>query len=272
MSACRVHRRRKESAILGGLLVVDDDIETRQTVQDILSDSVYRQVPIFEAGTAERGVKLLKDKRPSIVLTDLSLPDMDGIQFGQRLLRHYPNTCVIAVTHLQMFEMVQACINTGFSGYLLKPIVKNHLMAILERLFMVQQLGHLTRVTEGNFAHLGDQLNPDLSDPVHSAMSYIELRCQDPITLKDVSDFVYLSPSYFSRVFKEETGVSFVEFLTTCRLEKAKSLLKQTSMPIDVIASQIGFSTAAYFSTTFRRKEGKTPSEYRRMVLGGNEI
>ncbi|PLT32718.1 helix-turn-helix domain-containing protein [Bacillus sp. V5-8f] len=247
------------------ILVVDDDIETRQAVRSILKNSPYCDFPLWEAETAEKGLTLIKRKQPTLLLTDLSLPDMDGIEFGKKTLKNHPNIHVVVVTHLQMFRTVHDCINAGFSAYLLKPIVKDELLHIFKRLVTAQLLNQTPPILEKRERPSEEQLKVDLGNPIETAIEYIQLKYYEPIKLKQVADFVYLSPSYFSQVFKEETGMNFVEFLNTYRLGKSKHLLKMTSLPIDVIASQTGFSSPAYFSTTFKREEGQTPSEYRNM-------
>ncbi|MDR7079787.1 YesN/AraC family two-component response regulator [Neobacillus niacini] len=250
---------------MADILIVDDDIETRQAVRSILKDSPYCDFPIWEADTAEKGLTLIKHKHPTVLLTDLSLPDMDGIEFGKKALKNHPNTHVVVVTHLQMFRTVQDCINAGFSAYLLKPIVKNELLQVFKRLITAQLLRQTPPILEKREGPSEELLEADLGNPIETVIKYIQLKYYEPIKLKKAADFVYLSPSHFSRIFKEETGMNFVEFLTEYRLEKSKHLLKMTSLPIDVIASQTGFSSPAYFSTTFKREEGQTPSEYRNM-------
>ncbi len=218
---------------------------------------------IWEANTAEKGLSLVKQKHPAILLIDLSLPDMDGIEFGLKVLSARPATAVVIVTHLQMFQTVQNCMNSGFSAYLLKPVAKNQLLQTIERLNTSQQLHLHYSPLEEQKRPAKEPLEADIGNPIESAVKYIQMNYFEPITLKTVADFVYLSPSHFSRIFKEQTGVTFVEFLTEYRLEKSKNLLKMTSLSIDVIASQVGFSSSAYFATTFKRKESQTPSEYR---------
>ncbi|MFJ8247886.1 helix-turn-helix domain-containing protein [Peribacillus asahii] len=250
---------------MADILIVDDDIETRQTLRSILIDSPYRDFPIREADTAEKGLALLKCKQHTVLLTDLSLPDMDGIEFGKKVLKNHPNTHVVAVTHLQMFQCVQECINGGFSAYLLKPIAKNELLQVLERLIAIQLVYQTAPILEKQNTLSEELLEADLGNPIESAMKFIQFKYFEPITQKEAADFVYLSPSHFSRIFKEETEKTFVEFLTEYRIAKSKNLLRMTSLPMDVIASQTGFSSAAYFSTTFKRQENQTPSEYRNM-------
>ncbi|WP_134702067.1 helix-turn-helix domain-containing protein [Ammoniphilus sp. YIM 78166] len=250
---------------MADILIVDDEIETRQRIRSLLQDSPYHHFSIWEADSAEKGLTLVKHKSPAVMLTDLSLSDMDGIEFGKRVLRNHPNTHVIAVTHLQMFCTVQDCINAGFSAYLLKPIEKSELFQTLERLIAVQLLQQTASIMEKRNDAPEERLEADLGNPIQSAIQYIQQRYYEPITLREVADFVYLSPSYFSRLFKEEQGLTFVEYLTEYRLKKSRNLLKMTSLPMDVIASQTGFSSPAYFSTTFKRSENQTPSEYRAM-------
>jgi len=251
---------------LADILIVDDDMETRQALRSILKDSPYREFPIWEADTAEKGLALVKLKQPAFLLTDLSLPDIDGIQFGKKALKNDPGIHVIVVTYLQMFQTVQASMNAGFSAYLLKPIAKSELLQIFERL-ITEQLTHQTApILEKRNALSESELVPDLGNPIETAIKFIKFKYHEPVTLKEAADFVYLSPSHFSRMFKEETGMTFVEFLTDYRLEKSKSLLKMTLLPMEVIACKTGFSSAAYFSTIFKRKESMTPSEYRNMV------
>jgi two-component system response regulator YesN len=105
----------------------------------------------------------------------------------------------------------------------------------------------------------------DLANPIESVLRYIHNNYHLPLTLNEVASMVYLSKSHFSRLFKNVTGMTFVEYLTQVRIQKSKYLLKTSSLPIDVIAHKTGFSNASYFATIFKRLEGKTPKEYREL-------
>ena len=82
---------------------------------------------------------------------------------------------------------------------------------------------------------------------------------EETLSLSDVADQVGLSSSHFSTTFKQETGESFVEFLTSVRMDKAKEMLCFTDMK----ASQIRYKDPHYFSYLFKKTQGCTPSEYR---------
>ncbi|MEG1446598.1 MAG: response regulator [Ruthenibacterium sp.] len=85
-----------------------------------------------------------------------------------------------------------------------------------------------------------------------------------PLCLEDVASAVYLNAEYFSRIFKEEMGCSFVAYLTELRLQKAMQLLQDTALRVQVIAGEVGYPNVSYFSTTFKKKFGKSPYEYRK--------
>jgi len=101
-------------------------------------------------------------------------------------------------------------------------------------------------------------------DVILRAMSFIRKRFSDKVSLEDVAFEVSLSPTYFSRLFKEEAGQSFKSFLNDIRVGEAKNLLRETDMPLIDIAYQVGFEDQSYFSRVFRNVVGISPGRYRR--------
>lgn len=97
------------------------------------------------------------------------------------------------------------------------------------------------------------------------AMEYIERNYGDPnLNLNQICEYLNISTSRFSSIFKEATGKTFIEVLTSVRMERAKSLLRQTSLKNYEIAEKVGFSDPHYFSIAFKKMTGKTPKEYAR--------
>ena len=95
------------------------------------------------------------------------------------------------------------------------------------------------------------------------AMEYIKDNYANPeLNLNSVCDYLNISTSRFSAIFKEETGKTFLEVLTSIRMEKAKQLLKQTTMKNYEIAEKVGFSDPHYFSIAFKKATGMSPKEY----------
>jgi len=105
-------------------------------------------------------------------------------------------------------------------------------------------------------------------DVILRAMSYIRRRFAEKISLDDVSREVSLSPTYFSRLFKEEAGQSFKSYLNDLRIGEAKNLLRETDLPLIDVASRVGFEDQSYFSRVFRNLVGISPGRYRRTSDG----
>lgn len=101
--------------------------------------------------------------------------------------------------------------------------------------------------------------------PIQKAEQYIQLHYMKPLTLEEVGKYVGLNPAYFSSVFKQETGMSFLELLTTVRIRKAKELLMDRERTIRDIADSVGYQDEKYFSRVFKKTVGLTPSEYRKI-------
>ncbi len=98
---------------------------------------------------------------------------------------------------------------------------------------------------------------------IRKAVGYMEENYGQPLSYKDVAKEVFISPSYFLSLFKEETGSTFVDHLTTVRIDKAKLLLASTEKSIAEIAFEVGFNNPNYFSSTFKKLTGTTAKEYR---------
>ena len=101
------------------------------------------------------------------------------------------------------------------------------------------------------------------STVIDRAKHYIEARYNKDISLDDVSREVDISPYYFSKIFKEETGENFIEYVTNIRMAKAKELLQDSGLSMKEICAQVGYSDPNYFSRTFKKNVGVTPTEYK---------
>ena len=95
------------------------------------------------------------------------------------------------------------------------------------------------------------------------AKDYIRNNYNKDISLDDVSRAVNISPYYFSKIFKENTGENFIEYLTNIRIDKAKELLGTTEYSMKEICSMVGYSDPNYFSRSFKKNVGVTPTEYK---------
>lgn len=160
--------------------------------------------------------------------------------------------------------------------------VKSRLRAVLGRNSELEQVQPYKRLLDlaGSAAGLSAAepasdrtgLKPPSQDPdasrfdplvIQKAKSYIQERYNQDISLEDVAEHVYLSPVYFSRLFKKQTGRNFTDYVTEIRMLRAMEYLRQPQYKVYEIGSIIGYRSTKYFFKLFKQYAGCTPSEYR---------
>jgi AraC-like DNA-binding protein len=101
---------------------------------------------------------------------------------------------------------------------------------------------------------------------IELAKQYIEANLSEDLSLEAVGTKVFLSPKYLSKLFKEEMGVTYTDYVTSRRMEQAKVLIENNNMTIDRVASSVGYGTTAYFIKRFKEMYGCTPGSYVRSL------
>lgn len=107
--------------------------------------------------------------------------------------------------------------------------------------------------------------SPKLKELINISINFIHTNFERDISLGDIAGFVFLSPSYFTRAFKEQTGMSPINYLLKVRIERAKELLEDTGLKISDIALNVGFSNQQRFNEMFKKFTSHTPLQYRKM-------
>lgn len=102
--------------------------------------------------------------------------------------------------------------------------------------------------------------------------SFVKGHLKEEILLPEIASMVNMSASHFSHIFKKEEGISFMEYVYGLRMERAKSLLKNSDLKVNEIAEQIGIDNSNYFSAQFKKRTGQSPLEYRQAFLNNRKI
>ena len=118
----------------------------------------------------------------------------------------------------------------------------------MTRMFISQ----LIRKEEENVSHI-----------IAQAKHYIEDHLMDDLSVSSIASNLYITPNYFSRLFKREMKEGCNEYIVRKRIEKAKSLLETTSMRVSRIAAMVGYRDTNYFSLAFKKHTGESPTKYR---------
>ena len=103
-------------------------------------------------------------------------------------------------------------------------------------------------------------------DIIYKALNYIQKNYMKKISLEEVANAVYLAPSYFSKIFKDETGSSFVSYINKVRVDVSRELLLDLAVPLTDIANLVGFEEQSYYTKVFKKITGVTPGSYRQSM------
>ena len=101
---------------------------------------------------------------------------------------------------------------------------------------------------------------------ISQVKEYLDNHYCTAISRNDLADVVYLNPNYLSRLFKREMNTSINSYLIDKRIDKAKSLLEHSDMPVHAVSMEVGYNNFSYFTKLFREKTGQTPNEYRKSM------
>ena len=226
------------------VIVIDDQPLEGKMIAFILG----RACPFAEYGgqafNARDGVELARQQQPDLVFLDITMPGYDGIGIIRELRRLCPDIRIVMLTAHDDFDFVRRAMREGANDYLLKPTRPRDVQEAVER------WSNLPGVRE--------------EDPIVLAKRYVEDNLARSITLADVAESLYLSPTYFSRLFKQRTGHTFSAWLARRRIQRAQRYLDETTLSVADIATQVGYREANSFTRLFKQATGLSPTEYRK--------
>lgn len=257
------------------VLIADDEPDVCRLIGHLIEWDLNGLV---SAGTAENGsvcLKRIREERPDIVITDIRMPGMDGLELIRQVKEEGFTCRFVIISGYQQFEYARRALRYDVEDYLLKPVGKRELNDCLKRI--VERLGAEDAETEAAARERGGWKEgaeapghavgePGReSRPVRLAKQYIGRHYMEQIRLSEISEMVYMNPSYFSTVFKKEIGISFSDYVIEQRIEAAKRLLRESGCSVREIAERVGYTETAYFSRLFKKQVGIKPSQYRKL-------
>lgn len=339
------------------LLIVEDEYYELEALETIVTKMMNDIDVVGKAMSGTDALKLVRTLHPDMVLMDINIPEINGVEVLSQIKQRYPQIKVILITAHSEFEYAHRAIKYKVDDFLLKPIRTEQLIESLTEalsdlkkrtrkrfedkmnavIFAVVQkkykkakssledyldflydyyeydliaiqneisrfMAELNTVSldicgfeirsalRSNANHqqfvqayqnryylkteimrfidkIFDRLlnAPDRQkNDIDDILNYIDRNCQKEISLDQVGEYANMSSYYLSKIFKRETGVNFVAYLTERKVELAKEMLINTDVPVINIALELSYHEPNYFSKVFKRSTGLTPTEYRK--------
>lgn len=238
------------------VMIIDDEKSLRNLLKLTVN---WNQLGLEVCGEASSGIEainIIDELRPDIVFVDIKMPFMDGIEFSRIAIKQYPRLKIVVLTAMNEFEYARQCVGIGVKEYLTKPIVRSEVNETLQRL--VRELDE-SAVSESQ-REVNERSSVSYGGMNNICIFIKENYKNSEINLTYVANKFGFNPSYLSRKFKEETGMSFIDYVTRCRMEKALELLRM-KMAMYITAKEVGIPDPNYFSKCFKKYTGKSYSE-----------
>ncbi|MCX6181930.1 MAG: response regulator [Bacteroidetes bacterium] len=240
------------------ILIIDDESEMREVIDSILNP-LYNT---FLAENGKAGFEIAKREIPDIILTDVAMPDVNGIEFCLKLkstfeTAHIP---VVMITAKAMDEDQLRGYESGATDYITKPfniaILRHKVKNILETVKKLRDRFTLENKNVEDYT-----TNSHDAKLMQSIIAYIDKNYQKTeLSIEILSAELGMSKSTLYRKLKSITGKSAVDIIQEFRLQKAHTLLSNSSMNISEIAYSVGYTDPGYFSTRFKERFNIAPS------------
>ena len=238
------------------VVVVEDEALVRRGIVLAVDWAGVDCAVVGEAADGAEGLEVIRRCQPDIVVTDIKMPRMDGIEMVRRLRAEGNGAHVIILTAYSDFAYAQSAVKLGAVDYLLKPFHDGELEEAVTRL--QSRVGRSEAPTQGPDVALEGK-----SKYVKEALRYIAEHYNDPeIGVSSVARSLGISEGHLSHEFKKETSRTLGSYLTDCRIHAAMELLRDCRNKVYEVAELVGYRDVAYFGSTFKKLVGVSPSEY----------
>jgi signal transduction histidine kinase/DNA-binding response OmpR family regulator len=249
------------------ILIVEDNQEVRALIRQGLEGHYY----VVEAGSGDEGIEVARTQPVDLIVSDVMMPRMNGIELCQllksnELTSHIP---IILLTAKADHESKLEGLRTGADDYLVKPFNMQELQARIANLIS-QRKKLIRKYNQGLTIHPHEVTVTSLDEQfIRRAITLVENNLDNlNLGVDMMAGELGMSRTNLHRKLKSITGLATSEFIQDFRLRRAAQLISKKADTISQIAYQTGFNDQSYFTKCFKKKFGKTPSDY---GAGGGE-
>jgi signal transduction histidine kinase/DNA-binding response OmpR family regulator len=251
----------KEEDVIVKVLIVEDDPDMR----DFLISGFSSEYSVVEAEDGKEGLKKAIKELPDIIVSDLMMPNLDGIAFCKKLKADFRTSHIpfILLTAKGDMESKLIGLETGADDYIQKPFNLEHLMVrvkglISQRESLRKKYLQQVKLEPGEITvnSLDEKFLDELLAKIESEMDNSDL------SVKLLSEMLGISPANLYRKIKALTGETATEFIRNIRLKRAAQLLKNKHLNVSEVMYMVGFTHHSYFARSFKELFGVSPKSY----------
>ena len=245
------------------VVIIDDEPIIVEGITRMISWENFGCKIVASANDGSEGIEIIREYKPNIVITDIAMPEMDGLAMIAGVKSEFPDLEIGILTGYRKFEYAQHALHLGVTRFLLKPSNIEEIEDAIRT--MVQNLKNNTIFPEAvEKDTCADRMDNEASNfIVQNAIRYLEMNYAHKITLSEVAEKTYVSQWHLSKLLNRHLGQNFSEILNNIRIKEARKLLLDSSLRIGDVAEKVGFLDMAHFSRVFKKSIGISANEYR---------
>lgn len=234
---------------------------------------------VGSAGDGLEGLQIIRDTNPDIVMTDIRMPGLSGLEMMEAAIGSGCRAALIIVSGYDDFSYAQCAVKLGAVEYLVKPLCDEDIYravrsahAKVDARRQMEALQQRLSTVEGSkmeifktYLDVGEGIK---SEYTKRAVEWIGRHFAEDIGVQSVADALSISESHLSKVFKETLNTTVGEYLTNYRIREACRLLRVPGSRVYEVAASCGYNDQRHFSVIFKRIMGMTPNEFRAHSTG----
>lgn len=234
------------------VLIVEDEISTLNLLKIIVDWEEFHMKIVGTASNGREALFLITEIKPDLIITDIKMPIMDGIELAKEVHKTYPQMKVMIVTAYEDIKLAQEALRSGVIDFILKPLKRQEIKDALVR---AESLFEKKDMPE-------EQTSQDLMEQIKIFLDENYFRKE--LSLPLIAEKFYINSSYLSRAFSKRYGITLIEYLNRIRIEHACHYLEEGDWKIYQVAERVGIPNPDYFTKCFKKVMGISVRDYKK--------
>jgi len=260
------------------VIIVDDEPAHVRGITKYVHWDKLGYDKVIGSFSANEALELIKHENFDLVITDISMPEINGLELIRRINTLGNKPDIIIVSGYNEFSYAQEAISLGVCAYILKPIkpeeIEESILVLIEKKMRQTKKNEngkdVDLFNESDFMDkeiISIENIRDVHPSVQKILLYIDGNYSKEITVHELAEQFRINESYLSALFKKEVGINLSNYIQKYRMYKAAELLQNSDFRVNEIAYMVGYQNPCYFTKQFKKTYNYTPSEMKKNMM-----